>query len=242
MLPAQIIAGRFALEREAGAGGMATVFRARDLTSGNLVALKLLTGADAQGLERFSREAGLLAEMAHPGIVSYLDHGTTAAGQPYLAMEWLEGESLGARLGRGPLSIGETVAALRRIADALGHAHQRGVIHRDIKPDNLFLPNGDVANIKVLDFGIARLSAGSRLTRTGALVGTPAYMAPEIIQGVRDVDLRADIFALGCVMFECLTGQGPFQADNLAAILAKVLSGDSPSSSRTRARGAPGTR
>jgi serine/threonine protein kinase len=140
MAPA-VIAGRFAVEREAGAGGMATVYRARDLTSGEIVALKQLDSVGATDSERFSQEAAILADLAHPAIVRYIDHGVTVEGRPYLAMEWLEGEDLGSRLALGALTPAEAVDTIRRVAGALAVAHARGVIHRDIKPENLFLPD-----------------------------------------------------------------------------------------------------
>lgn len=224
-----VIAGRFALGREAGAGGMGTVYCAQDLTSGGTVALKLLSGAEPRGAERFAREATILAELVHPHIVRYIAHGTAPDGRRYLAMEWLDGQDLGRRAQERPFEVAETVEVLRRASDALAFAHARAIVHRDIKPENLFLPGSEVARLKLLDFGIAHLGSGAgRLTRTGALMGTPGYLAPEIIKGTRDVEPQVDVFALGCIGYFCLTGQSPFEADDVGAVLTKILLGEVP--------------
>src|SRR5262249_34890757 len=152
------------------------------------------------------REARLLAELRHPAIVRYESHGVTPAGEPYLVMEWLAGETLSERLFRGTLSVEEAVVLGRRVAEAPSAAHERGVLHRDIKPDNLFLSEGMIERVKVVDFGIARTGAAARVvTRTGVLVGTVGYMAPEQVRGELDADARVDVFSLGCVLFEALT-------------------------------------
>jgi len=196
---------------------MGTIFRARDLITDHAVALKLLLdpgGAAGELTERFLREARFLSDLRHPGIVAYLAHGQTSEGLAYLAMEWLEGEDLARRLGRSSLSTAESLTLLRVVAGALHAAHRRGVVHRDIKPSNLFLRGGEVARAAVLDFGIARrLHISNAMTRTGAVIGTPAYMAPEQARGSRVITPSADIFSLGCVLFECLTGEPPFVAD-----------------------------
>jgi eukaryotic-like serine/threonine-protein kinase len=223
VIPGDTLSARFLLQDEAGSGGMGTVFRAVDRASGDLVAVKILRSHAARDQERFLREAALLGELRHPGIVRYVDHGRTSLGAPFLAMEWLEGETLGERLAAGPLGIAMTVAMGTRIADALGLAHERGVIHRDVKPGNLFLPDGDLEQVKIVDFGVARGVTGPSLTQTGALVGTPGYMAPEQARGGREVDARADVFALGCVLWECLTGEPAFVAEEMMGLLAKIL-------------------
>jgi len=226
---ARIVAGRFELEREAGAGGMGTVYRARDLTDGSLIALKILHGRDVRDIQRFDLEASILAELTHPAIVRYVAHGVADDGDRYLAMEWLEGTDLGGRLERDPLSLQESVFVARRAAEALAYAHPRGIIHRDIKPENLFLPGGDIARLKVLDFGIARLTQGGRrLTMTGSVIGTPGYMAPELVRGEREVSPAADVFSLGCVLFQCLTGRPVFEAEEATALLAKILLQEAP--------------
>ncbi|WP_438013804.1 protein kinase [Sorangium sp. So ce315] len=211
---------------------MGEVFRARDVTTGAPVALKLLH-ADAERpeeTERFLREARLLADLRHPGIVEYLAHGKAQDGRPFLAMEWLSGRDLGERLDRGPLRVSECVTLLAKVADALAVAHARGVVHRDIKPGNLFLRDDRVDGVSLLDFGVARWAvAGMTLTRTGRFVGTLGYMAPEQARGDRDLAPSADVFALGCVLFECLTGKHLFGGRGLVGVLAKILFDDVPS-------------
>ncbi|AGP34611.1 serine/threonine-protein kinase PknK [Sorangium cellulosum] len=210
---------------------MGEVFRARDVTTGAPVALKLLhaDAARSEETERFLREARFLADLEHPAIVAYLAHGKAQDGRPYLAMEWLSGKDLGERLDRGPLRISECVTLLARVADALAVAHGRGVVHRDIKPSNLFLRDERVDGVTVLDFGIARwAAAGMTLTGTGRFVGTPGYMAPEQARGDRELGPTVDIFALGCVLFECLTGKHLFAGRDLVGVLAKILFDDVP--------------
>ena len=139
MDPGSIVAARFEIERLAGSGGMASVYRARDLRTGEVVALKLTHGAQVMDPERFAREAEVLAELRHPGIVRYVAHGQSALGEAFLAMEWLDGEDLEQRLARAPLSIIEGLSLARLVAEALGAAHRQGIVHRDIKPSNVFL-------------------------------------------------------------------------------------------------------
>jgi hypothetical protein len=224
-----VFANRFEIERAAGAGGMGTVYRATDRVSGDTVALKLLQGRSTatDQLERFVREAELLANLRHPGIVSYVAHGLTPEGQPFLALEWLDGEDLARRLDRGALSLGDTLLLVCNVAGALAVAHQRGVLHRDLKPSNLFLVGGEVARVKIVDFGIARhLAMG--ITRTGLLIGTPGYMAPEQARGERALTPAADIFSLGCVFYECVAGEPAFAGDHVAAVLVRILFEDPP--------------
>ncbi len=223
MQPGEVVGGRFEVLALAGAGGMGTVYRARDGRDGGDVALKVLSeaGGDAS---RLFREARVLSELAHPAVVRHVAHGTTPEGRPGLAMEWLDGESLEDRLARRGLTVRETLELGARVAAALGAAHARGIVHRDVKPSNVFLPGGDLARAKVLDFGLARLGGASvALTRSGMVVGTPAYMAPEQVRGTGTVDARADVFALGCVLYECLAGTSAFQGGSLMAVFAKVL-------------------
>jgi serine/threonine protein kinase len=229
----QLIGGRFELQALVGSGGMGTVYRAHDRHSGVTVAVKLAStrGLNPNDMERFVREANLLALLQHPGVVSYVAHGHTPAGYLYLAMEWLEGEDLAHRLVRGPLSVRDSLLLLRRVADALSLAHRRGIVHRDIKPSNLFLRNGVAERVTLLDFGIARMQSpiggalpgGGAATQTGHVIGTPEYMAPEQARGERVIGPSADVFALGCVLYECLSGQPPFVAEHVAAQLARVL-------------------
>ncbi|HEX3478956.1 MAG TPA: protein kinase [Kofleriaceae bacterium] len=220
-----VVGGRFAIRRVAGTGGMGRVFEAIDLLTGASVALKLMQDPSApRELERFTRESETLAGLRHPGIVRYIAHGQTETGEGYLAMEWLDGEDLRQRMEERGLSVSDTMLLARQVADALAAAHKLGVIHRDLKPSNLFLVGGDVGNLKIIDFGVARRSARLQaLTQTGAQVGTPQYMAPEQARGERDVKPAADVFSLGCILYECLAGQPPFFADHIAALLAKIL-------------------
>ncbi len=221
-----VFANRFDIVGLAGAGGMGTVYRATDRFTGDTVALKLLRAlrSSAREGERFAREAHLLADLRHPGIVSYVAHGEIPDGQRFLAMEWLEGEDLATRLERGPLALRDALNLARSVAEALAIVHERGVIHRDVKPTNLFLPAGDLGRVKLLDLGIARrLTTSNPLTRTGGVIGTPDYMAPEQARGSREVTTAADVFSLGCVLHECLTGEPPFAADTVAAVLARIL-------------------
>ena len=228
--PGTVVADRFEVEDEAGSGGMGVVYRAKDQSTGAPVALKLLkTRNDQPSRERFMREALLLAELRHPGIVSYVAHGQLPDGRSYLVMDWLSGEELATRLHRGPLALSRAVALLQRLADALAAAHRRGVIHRDIKPSNIFLVNGEVEHAVLVDFGIARHAVGDRIvTGTGVIVGTPGYMAPEQARADSMIEASADIFSLGCVLYQCLTGQPPFVAEHVAAVLAKILFEEPP--------------
>jgi eukaryotic-like serine/threonine-protein kinase len=236
----ELYAQRFLVEDRIVSGGMGTIFRAIDQETGRPVALKLLQSqVSAADVERFAREAQILGELHHPHIVSYVAHGVDEADQPYLAMEWLEGENLAERILRGPLGLRDTAAVVRGVGAALAEAHERGVIHRDLKPSNLFLPGRDPARIVVLDFGIARrMLPMVAVTRTGAVIGTPQYMSPEQARGEREIGPPTDIFSLGCVLYECLAGTPPFVGDHAVAILVKVML-DEPRSIQARRAGVP---
>jgi eukaryotic-like serine/threonine-protein kinase len=235
MQPGDVVADRFEILASAGAGGMGVVYKAHDRTTGDTVALKVLqplhTGSDV----RFVREAVALSAMKHPGIVRHVTHGTTSDGRPYLAMEWLEGEDLAQRLTRGPLELTDAIALARRVAESLAAAHAQGMVHRDVKPRNLFLVDGNVRDVRLLDFGLVRLrDQASALTGTGFILGTPGYVSPEQVRGARDVGPAADVFALGCVLFKCVTGAAAFIGEDLVALLAKVLFEDAPLVSELR--------
>ncbi len=205
---------------------MGLVYRARDAQTDEWVALKVLAHGSA---ERFLREARALSEVTHPHIVRYVDHGHTDAGEPYIAMEWLDGNDLAQKLALGPLPIAQALGLTRAIAGALSVAHGRGVVHRDVKPSNLFLVAGDPARVKVLDFGAARfVQTTSAPTASGIVLGTPGYLAPEQVNDEHAIDGRADIFALGCVLFECLAGRPAFVAQHVLALLGKILREDPP--------------
>jgi hypothetical protein len=221
--------GRFEVELEAGSGGIGTIYRARDPETGARVAVKVIRGLADADAARFAREGRLLAQIEHPGVVRHVERGTTEAGDAYLAMEWLDGEDLRDRLARAGLTMAESVTLGRRVAEALAAVHAQGLVHRDIKPGNLFLPGRLVEAVKIIDFGLARAEEGSvGPTRSGIVVGTPAYMAPEQARGQRDIDARADIYSLGCVLFKCLTGRAPFLGSDLLAVVTKVLLEEAP--------------
>jgi tetratricopeptide (TPR) repeat protein len=220
---------RYEIDAPAGAGGMGTVYRARSRETGESVAIKVLHGLHGRDVELFRREAIVLSKLHHPGVVRYLEHGLCGDGAPYLAMEWLDGEDLGQRLRRSPLTVAESLTVFSRLAEVLAWLHAAGVVHRDIKPSNLFLVDGRLDTVKVIDFGIARLPyAGRTATRTGTRLGTPGYMAPEQASGDSLVDARADVFSMGCVLFECLTGRPAFAGEHAMAVLAKVLFDEVP--------------
>lgn len=225
----ELIAQRFLVESLAGLGGMGAVYRTLDLQTRQRAALKVITHQRGSSAERFTREALVLAKLTHPSIVRYIAHGTTSSNALFLAMEWLEGEDLSARLGGDGLDVRQSFALLARMCDGLAAAHRQGVVHRDVKPSNIFLPDGEATRAKLLDFGVARQEALTRpLTHAGAVVGTVGYMAPEQAMGAFDVDARADVFALGCVLFELLTGRAAFAAQHDVAVLAKVLREEPP--------------
>jgi tetratricopeptide (TPR) repeat protein len=219
----EVIAERFELVELAFSGGIGEIWKARDAVSGATVALKTVKGARTAE-ERFTREAMALAKLSHPSIVRYLAHGASPSGQRWLVMEWLEGEDLATRLSRAPLDVDESLELCRRVSEGLAEAHRAGFVHRDIKPSNLFLVDGRIDRVRILDFGVARIVSGGRpVTRPGMVVGTPGYLAPEQARGERDVGPPADVFGLGCVLFECLTGKRAFEGDRPLALLAKVL-------------------
>jgi hypothetical protein len=200
---------------------MGTVYRACDL-DGTAVAVKVVDAEDPSERERFQREAAVLAELDHPSIVRYVAHGEAEDCQ-FLVMEWIEGETLAHRLHREGVTVAECVDIGIQVADALAVAHARGVLHRDVKPDNLLFLDG---RVKVVDFGLARRTGDEQgLTASGVLLGTPGYMAPEQAEGRRDLDERVDLFGLGCVIYECLTGRAAYEGKNQIALRAKILLG-----------------
>jgi Tol biopolymer transport system component len=235
------LADRYAIERELGAGGMATVYLARDLRHDRAVAIKVLRPelAATLGAERFLLEIKTTAQLTHPNILPLLDSGE-ADGLLYYAMPYVEGESLRGRLSREQqLPLVEALRITREVADALGYAHSHGVIHRDVKPENILLESGHAV---VADFGIARAvraAGGEKLTQTGFTVGTPEYMSPEQAAGNADLDGRSDLYSLGCVLFEMLSGVMPYSGGTPLEILAKKLSAPAPRVSVGR-KAAPG--
>jgi TolB-like protein len=231
---------RYEIEREVGVGGMATVFLARDLKHDRKVALKVLKPelTAVLGPDRFPREIKIIAQLQHPNILPLHDSGE-ADGFLYYVMPFVEGESLRAKLEReGALPIGDAVRILREVADALASAHAHGIVHRDIKPDNVMLSGRHAV---VTDFGVAKAvsdAGGQQLTTVGVAVGTPHYMAPEQAMGESQIDHRADIYAMGVLAYEMLTGKPPFAGKTSQAVLsAQVI--EQPTDVRERRPSVP---
>jgi formylglycine-generating enzyme required for sulfatase activity/predicted Ser/Thr protein kinase len=229
------LAGRYALVRELGQGGMGAVFLGKDAKLGREVAIKVLppTTRAYLGSERFQREVQLVARLSHPHIVPLFE-ADEVDGFLFYVMEYVEGESLAQRLARqGPLPFDEAIRIIAEVGDALQYAHEHGIVHRDIKPANILL-SGEHA--RVTDFGIAKSVAeseeGKTLTGTGVTVGTAAYMSPEQASGERRIDARSDVYALAAVLYEMLAGEPPFTGPNAQAIVARILV-DTPRAVRT---------
>jgi serine/threonine-protein kinase len=228
--------GNYQVVRKLGEGGMGTVYEGLHPIIGRRVALKILRHErydDDDLVKRFFSEARVVNDIRHEHIVEVIDLGQTSGGVYYLTMEYLEGESVAARLLREkPLPLDVAVRIASEAAGALGAAHAKGVVHRDIKADNIFLvPRGGRSDyVKVLDFGIAKLSAdaggGSHKTRTGAVIGTPAYMSPEQCAGLKTIDHRSDVYSLGVVLYEMVTGHVPFEAEGMGLLLMKQMQRD----------------
>jgi serine/threonine-protein kinase len=210
--------GNYRVVAKLGEGGMGAVYLAEHPLIGKKVALKVMREGNPDAAERFFNEARAVNAIGHPNIVDILDYGVVGKSV-YLIMELLVGESLAALLAReGPLPVERALPIAVQIADALAACHQKGVIHRDLKPDNVFLLAND--RVKLLDFGIAKLTSGARReTGKGMVIGTPAYMSPEQCEGRRDIDARADIYALGILTYEMVTGAVPFIGDGYGDVL-----------------------
>lgn len=263
MEPGTVVLDRFVIDARAGAGGMGTVYRAHDRASGAPVAVKVVADT-APEAARFAQEARVLGELEHASIVRYVAHGADAEGRSCLVMEWLEGEDLASRLVRGPLSIEETLELARRVAEALAHAHSRGVVHRDIKPSNVMV--GKFGEIAVVDWGIAKrlddpVSCALDVaapppdepaaehsarrpfrTRVGTLLGTPAYMSPEQARGDNHLlDERTDIFSVSVLFYELLTLQHPFdRGGSLLELLEAVRTQEPTFASEVKVPGQAG--
>jgi serine/threonine-protein kinase len=232
-----IIAGRYAVRRLLGAGGMGAVYEAENTVTGRRVALKVMLPRAASvdtAPERFLREARAASKVEHPHIVDVLDAGQNPAdGCWYIVQELLEGRELRAEMeARGRLPWPAVMTLLGPVMEALGAAHRQGIVHRDVKPENIFLAHTTGGTVpKLIDFGIARLLDGDgplNLTRSGALLGTPNYMAPEQARGLKDIDARADVWAMGVVLREALCGERPFKNDNYNAMMVSILSDPIP--------------
>ncbi len=227
--------GSYRAVRVVGRGGMGVVYAAEHPLLGSQAVVKQLRpelSAQRDVIERFFNEARAASRIKHPGIVSIFDFGYGEDGTAYFVMEYLEGENIGARLARtGPIPEAQVLRLGKQIAGALAAAHEAGIVHRDLKPDNVFLVRDEAVaggeRTKILDFGIAKLGGdageGVAVTRTGALLGSPLYMSPEQCRGTGEVDARADIYALGCLLFAMVTGRPPFLGQGVGEIIGKHI-------------------
>jgi serine/threonine-protein kinase len=228
------IAGRYQVVQKLGAGAFGTVYKAKDRVLGRMVAIKTirLEGLAAAGtsleqlMDRFKREAQVSAQLKHPNIVTIYDVGE-AEGTSYLAMEFIDGIGLDRAIsGAGRLTTERAASLGAQVADALDFAHRHNVVHRDIKPANIMIEGGD--RVKVTDFGIAKVTdSGDHLTQTGSLLGTPSYMSPEQARGT-DLDGRSDLFAVGCILYEMLTGKKAFRGDSITGLIFKIITEEPP--------------
>lgn len=227
-------ASRFVPRRVLASGGFGSVVLAQQVDLDRAVAIKLLhsdISTDPEQVERFCAEARITAALTHPHIVRVLDHGFDD-GVPWIAYEFLAGVSLSVLLEAGPLATGEALAAAGQVASALEVAHQSGILHRDVKPANVMEAGPGI--YKVTDFGIARWTTGAAVrTKTGVILGTPAYMAPELVQGER-ASVASDVYALGVMIYELVTGQLPFSGASYLDVLRKHLSEEAPPPSQLR--------
>jgi len=232
VLVGRVVEGKYRIDALLGSGGMGAVFSAENLRIGKPVAIKILLRAyakDSDSERRFYREARMAGSLGHPNIVEIFDMGALENGQPFQVMELLRGETLASRLKtEGALAFDDALVIAEQVLSALTAAHQKGVVHRDLKPENVFLADRAGERIaKLLDFGISKnLSRGEdetlSLTRPGAVVGTPYYLSPEQARG-DSVDHRADIWAMGVVLYEMLTGRLPYKAENYNRLIVKIL-------------------
>jgi eukaryotic-like serine/threonine-protein kinase len=242
------LAGRYEMVRRIGEGGMGAVYEARHTVIGKRVAVKVLLEkflTKSDFVARLLQEARLASSIGHENIVDVTDFGTTDDGRSFVVMEFLDGEALSQLIMReAPLPVERSLRIARQVASALGAAHAKGIYHRDVKPENVYLVRrGEADFVKVVDFGISKAvkqggpeegAEAYRLTHTGLLLGTPLYMSPEQARGDEDLDHRVDIWALGVMMYECLTGEVPFRANNYLGIISQVLTHTAAPPSRVR--------
>jgi serine/threonine-protein kinase len=244
--PSGLVAGKYEVVRLIGRGGMGAVWEGRHATLGTRVAIKFIDQEYAESKEarsRFDTEARAAAALQSKHAIQIFDHGMTSDGRPYMVMELLVGEPLDERIERlGRISLQETARVLGQVCRALQRAHDAGIIHRDLKPENIFLvrsPDDDDEIAKVLDFGIAKIKAPpgeqgiSSSTKTGAVLGTPYYMAPEQARGLRTIDTRADLWSLGVIAYKCVTGVLPFEGESVGDLLVKICTAAPPIPSMT---------
>ncbi|HEY5145920.1 MAG TPA: serine/threonine-protein kinase, partial [Polyangiaceae bacterium] len=228
-----LLAGKYRVERVLGAGGMGIVVAARHEELDQMVAIKFVRDEaldNDEAVQRFLREARAAVKLKSEHVARVLDVGKLESGAPYMVMEYLEGSDLGQVLTeQGPMDTEGAADWIMQACEAVAEAHSLGIVHRDLKPENLFLTNtiGGTQKIKVLDFGVSKAMGGasdlSNLTRTRAMLGSPLYMAPEQMRSSRDVDARADVWALGVVLFQLLTQRWPFEADTMPELCLKVV-------------------
>jgi serine/threonine-protein kinase len=229
-----VVAGKLRIIRQLGAGGMGTVFEVEHELTRHRRALKLLHAQMAVipgVVERFLREASAAGRIGNPHIVETFDAGLLDTGEPYIVMELLEGRTLADLLAEsGPLDLKVACNIVVQACDAVHSAHRAGIVHRDLKPENLFLSGADGSFVKILDFGISKFDVGKTgvegLTMEGAPIGTPNYMSPEQIKGEMEIDARTDVYALGVVLYECVTGRRPFESGNLLKLIHLVSYGN----------------
>jgi serine/threonine-protein kinase len=227
-----VLAGKYRVDRVLGMGGMGVVVAATHLQLGQHVALKFMLPhalENAEAVARFLREAQAVVRLKSENVARVFDVGTLETGSPYIVMEYLDGHDLGARVeAQGAMPVAEAVDYVLQACEAVAEAHSLGIVHRDLKPANLFLTQGPDGSplVKVLDFGISKAqlgSAGSALTKTTALMGSPAYMSPEQMKASRDVDARADIWALGVILYQLVSARLPFDAPTMPELCVRVL-------------------
>jgi eukaryotic-like serine/threonine-protein kinase len=232
--PGTLLAGKFRVIRRLGEGGMGSVYEIEHELTKHRRALKMLHAAMAAMpsiVERFLREASAAGRVGNPHIAETFDAGVLETGEPYLVMELLRGEPLSSRVARGPLLLHEVVDLIGQACVGVAAAHAAGIVHRDLKPDNLFVVDVDGRPfVKILDFGISKFDSsqtgGMALTKEGAAMGTPYYMSPEQIRGVGNLDARADVYALGVILYECLAGKRPFESEVLTHLAVLIHAGD----------------
>jgi serine/threonine protein kinase len=234
LAPGVLVDDKYRIARVLGRGGMGSDFAIEHVIVGRMMAMKVLnTWTDERDIERFKLEARAATKIGSPHIVDVLDLGQLPDGTPYMVMEYLQGETLGQRLRqRGKLTPTETAPIAMQILEGLGAAHKAGIVHRDLKPDNVFLArigNAEADQVKLLDFGVAlsrtATNRTSRLTRTGVAVGTPSYMSPEQASAERDLDATTDVYAVGVILYQALSGRLPFDAKNMQGLVAQIVMG-----------------